>query len=213
MRRRLVLAVAALGLALAFAPAAGAHPLGNFSINHLTRIAVSERQVNLVYILDQAEIPTFQERGLSTAAVLARKRDEVARHLHLTVDGRPVSLRFLPGATITHPPGQGGLRLTRVELLLAAAVRDPRSVKLEDRTFADRVGWRAIVAQPGRDTATRSSAPSGDPTNGLRSYPKDTLSSPLDERTATLTVAAGNGTLTAPATAGGSQVYDAEPLG
>ena len=41
------------------------------------------------YTLDQAEIPTFQERDLPRATVLARKRREVARALHVTVDGRP----------------------------------------------------------------------------------------------------------------------------
>jgi ABC-type nickel/cobalt efflux system permease component RcnA len=49
----------------------------------------------------------------------------------------------------------------------------------------------------------RSSAPSGDPTGGLRRYPQDSLSSPLDQRTATLTARAGNGRLTAPHGPGG----------
>ena len=44
----------------------------------------------------------------------------------------------------------------------------------------------------------RSTAPSGDPTGGLRAYPKDLLSSPLTERTATFGVRPGAGTLTAP---------------
>ncbi|MEA2312718.1 MAG: hypothetical protein QOE28_2686, partial [Solirubrobacteraceae bacterium] len=60
--RRLLLA---LGLVLAVLPAApaGAHPLGNFSVNHLVTIAVASDRVDVRYILDQAEIPTFQERG------------------------------------------------------------------------------------------------------------------------------------------------------
>jgi nickel/cobalt exporter len=48
----------------------------------------------------------------------------------------------------------------------------------------------------------RSSVPSGDPTNGLRSYPQDSLQSPLDERSASFTVRPGGGTLTAPKAAG-----------
>ena len=70
----LVVAVLAVGQA-----AASAHPLGNFSINHLVTVRVSARSVDLHYILDQAEIPTFQERGLSAATVLARKEAEVRR--------------------------------------------------------------------------------------------------------------------------------------
>ena len=56
-----------------------AHPLGNFSVNHLTEVEISSDRVDVLYMLDQAEIPTFQERGLSRAEVLARKRAEVER--------------------------------------------------------------------------------------------------------------------------------------
>ena len=69
---------------------------------------------------------------------------------------------------------------------------------VEDGTFPDRVGWRAVVAAPGRGTSVRSTAPAGDPTGGLRRYPRDLLASPADRRTATLAVAPGAGTLRAP---------------
>ena len=65
-----------------------AHPLGNFSVNHLTQVEISRDRVDALYILDQAEIPTFQERGLSPTEVLARKRAEVERGLRLR-GGRP----------------------------------------------------------------------------------------------------------------------------
>ena len=192
----------AVALALSaslLAPAvAGAHPLGNFSVNHLAQVAVSADRVDVRYILDEAEIPTFQQRGVADATLLARKQAEVERRLVLTVDGRRVALRPAGRATISHPMGQGGLRTTRVELPLTAVVDMPRRVDLRDDTFADRVGWKAIVAQPGRGTAVRSSAPSSDPTNGLRSYPADLLSSPADLRSARLDASPGTGTLTAP---------------
>jgi ABC-type nickel/cobalt efflux system permease component RcnA len=44
----------------------------------------------------------------------------------------------------------------------------------------------------------RSDAPTGDPTGGLRRYPQDLLSSPLDRRDANFSVAPGDGTLVAP---------------
>src|SRR5699024_575163 len=109
-RRALLLA---LLLLVALPGVASAHPLGNFSINHLTEVSVSTDRVDVRYILDQAEIPTFQERGLSDAEVIARKQAEVQRRLALTVDGRRIALR--PGdATISHPPGAGGLPTTRL---------------------------------------------------------------------------------------------------
>ncbi len=185
-------------VALAVLPAAAsAHPLGNFSVNHLSRVSVSSDRVDVRYILDEAEIPTFQQRGLSDAEVLRRKRAEVGRRLALTVDGRRLTL--VPGqATIDHPEGQGGLRTTRIELPLTARVDRPRRVELRDATFPGRVGWKAIVVAPGEGTAVRSSMPAGDPTNGLRRYPEDLLESPSDVRSATLTVRPGSGTVDAP---------------
>ena len=44
--------------------AASAHPLGNFSVNHLARVSVSADRVDVRYILDEAEIPTFQQRDV-----------------------------------------------------------------------------------------------------------------------------------------------------
>ena len=85
MRRALAIGLA-LGALLVAAPAAFAHPLGNFSINHLTQVSVSRDRIDLRYVLDQAEIPTFQERGRSEAAVLAAKQAEVRRHLTVLVE-------------------------------------------------------------------------------------------------------------------------------
>jgi ABC-type nickel/cobalt efflux system permease component RcnA len=198
--RRPTLAIAALCAAAALlAPgSAGAHPLGNFSINHLTYVRVSSDRVSLRYVLDQAEIPTFQERGEPRAAVLAKKRDEVLRWLAVTADGRRLVLHALPGATISFPPGQGGLRLTRVELPLEASARAASRVTVHDGTFPGRIGWKAVVPRPGSGTSVRTAAERGDPTGGLRTYPRSTLSSPKDERDATLAVRPGHGTLTAP---------------
>ncbi len=49
-----------LSLPLIFGIALSAHPMGNFSVNHYTRIAVGPRGADLLYVLDLAEIPTFE---------------------------------------------------------------------------------------------------------------------------------------------------------
>jgi nickel/cobalt exporter len=198
MRRALAVAAAALGVVLATAGPAPAHPLGNFSINHLDVVAISRDAVHVHYVLDQAEIPTFQERGLSDAAVLARKRAEVARGVTLRVDGRRAALRLAAGGALSHPRGQGGLPTTRVVLDLAASARDARTVELRDATFPDRVGWRAVVVAPGRGTAVRSSVPAEDPTGGLRRYPRSLLATPFHMPTARFRVTPGASTVTAP---------------
>src|SRR5687768_4086728 len=203
MRIARALAITCVLLAGAFgAGEAAAHPLGNFSVNHLTEVEVSRDRVDVLYVLDQAEVPTFQERGLSAGEVLARKRADVERGLRLEVDGSPATLRPARTPRIDFPAGQGGLKVTRVEIPLVARVGDPGRVVLRDDTFQGRAGWKAIVAAPGDGTAVRSTAPSGDPTNQLRSYPEGSLSAPLDQRRATLAVRPGGGTLEAPESPG-----------
>ena len=193
MRRLLLTLVVAFA---AFAAPAGAHPLGNFSMNHIAEVSVSDGRVDVHYVLDQAEIPTFQERGVAQAERVRRKRAEVLRRLRVTADGRPLTLT--PGIpTLALRPGAGGLQTTRFELTLGAAVH-ARRVEVRDGTYPGRVGWRAIVARPGRGTAVRSSVPATEPTHGLTRYPKDALSSPADIRSATLAARPGNGTVTAP---------------
>jgi len=191
-------ALIAVVLVLIGAGPAAAHPLGNFSVNHVSTVSISVVPVYLKKMLDQAEIPTVQERGLSRGEVLRRKLDEVKRGLALTVNGRSVPLRAAGPPRLSFPDGAGGLATTRLELTLNAAVRKPRRVSLHDGTFPDRIGWKAIVVAPGEGTAVRTSAPSGDPTNGLRTYPQDLLQSPADERDATFSVAPGAGTVRAP---------------
>ena len=191
--RRTLLLLAVLFAVLA-APA-GAHPLGNFSINHIAEVSVSADRVDVRYLLDQAEIPTFQERGVAQAERVRRKQAEVLRHLRVEADGRPLTLT--PGAPrLELRPGAGGLKTTRFELALSAPVR-ARTVVVHDETFAGRVGWRAIVARPGEATAVRSDVPAADPTRGLTRYP-DALSSPADIRTARLAAEPGAGTVSAP---------------
>jgi ABC-type nickel/cobalt efflux system permease component RcnA len=172
-------------------------------VNHISTVSISSDRIEVRYVLDQAEIPTVQERGLSRGEVLRRKLNEVSRGLALTVNGRSASLRRHGEPRLSFPPGAGGLRTTRVALTLDAVVRDPARVSLHDGTFPGRVGWKAIVATPGDRTAVRTRTPSGDPTNGLRTYPKDLLRSPLDQRDASFSVRPGRGTLIAPRAAGG----------
>jgi nickel/cobalt transporter (NicO) family protein len=209
MRSRFARAIAFVGVAsvaavLALPTAADAHPLGNFSVNHLTTVQISDDRVQLRYLLDQAEIPTVQERALSPTELLTKKRAEVLRGLRLTVDGRKVALVPEGRGRVAFPPGSGGLPTSRFEFRMSAAA-DPRgSVRLHDGTFDDRVGWSAIVAEPGAGTAVRTSTPSGDPTHGLRRYPDDLLSNPLDRRDASFRVQAGDGTLVAPRAEGGA---------
>jgi nickel/cobalt transporter (NicO) family protein len=186
-----------LALALPAAPAS-AHPLGNFSINHQTRVKISSDRVELLYILDQAEIPTAQERGVSRRELIERKQAEVRKNLFLIVDGKRRLLRMRGAPRLSFPRGAGGLPITRLELPLAAPVRRPRLVDVRDFTFEGRIGWVDLVAEPGSGTAVRTPVSRADPTKGLRTYRGVSLKGVPDQRAGRFLVRPGNGTLAAP---------------
>ena len=56
---------------LVVAPSSFAHPMGNFSVNHYSKISLERDGVKVTYIIDLAEIPTYQElqQGNVTADV------------------------------------------------------------------------------------------------------------------------------------------------
>jgi nickel/cobalt transporter (NicO) family protein len=161
--RRAVL-VAAMLATLAFPVAASAHPLGNFTVNRFSRIEVAGPRVYVLYVLDLAEIPTFQA-GTIDARAYARS---IAHGAELRLDGRRV--RLVPIETaLAHPQGAGGLKTTRLETVLRGPkLEGPGTVTYRDTNYAGRIGWKEIVVGSARSTSDE-----------LRAYPKDLLSSPL----------------------------------
>ncbi len=154
---------------------------------------MSADRVDVTYVLDGAEIPTFQK-----SVELAKVQAEVAKRLTLTVDGRTVALRPASEPTLTHPPGQGGLKTTRVVLPLDADRQRPaqRQARGRDLPRPRRLeGDRRPPRRGHRDALERArDRPDERPAH----YPKDLLKSPEDMRTATFDVRPGNGTLDAP---------------
>ena len=197
------LAAAAALVALAAPATAAAHPLGNFTINRYSRLEVSGDRLYVLYVLDMAEIPTFQakqEGGIDPRAYARR----IARNLHLRVDGRRATLRPLSHA-LAFPRGAGGLRTTRLEIVLAGPRLSGRvPVSYHDNNYAGRLGWREVVARAERGARLlRSSAPSRSVSAELRAYPKDLLSSPLDITSVSAEVEPGSGPGAPPALARG----------
>jgi nickel/cobalt transporter (NicO) family protein len=164
MKRLAVLLVVAA--ALVAPAAAAAHPLGNFTINRFSRVEVSGHRVYLRYVLDLAEIPTFQAGHIDARAYAHR----IARNAELVVNGK--AARLVPlGTALAHPPGAAGLRTTRLEVILAGpALNGKVSISYQDNNYGDRIGWKEIVI--GRKAHSTS--------DELRAYPKNLLQSPLD---------------------------------
>ena len=199
MRRRIALTLAvlcgALAASLVTAPPAGAHPLGNFTINRYAGIEVAGRNVYVRYALDVAEIPTYQLGGeLRRPGYPARLADKLV----LTLDGIRSPLEVVD-SKVTLRPGAGGLKTLRLDVVYRATVASGTALAFEDRSFADRIGWREVILTA-RDGASAegSDVPTTSASDALRAYPSDLLRSPLDVSSAEAIVALGPADAPAP---------------
>ena len=173
MKRIVLLGVVAA--ALLGAAAAHAHPLGNFTVNRFARVQVAGDRLYVRYVLDLAEIPTYQAKPID-AGVYARR---IAARLHVSLGGRRVALQPV-AHRLAYPLGVAGLHTARLEVIL----RGPLVLRTEplfvhDANDRDRIGWKEIVV----GTSTPSVS------HELRAYPKSLLQSPLDITSAHATVA------------------------
>lgn len=192
-------------LSTSVAPA-GAHPLGNFTVNRYARVEVSAGAVRVRYVLDAAELPAFQLRQ-ELAAGADRFADvrstAIAADLVLTVGDVRLPLRPI-AHDLKQPEGQGGLRTLRLDVVYEADLpKMPRGQQLratlEDRNEPNRVGWREMVVTARGDARLLGSdVPAADISDELRSYPDDLLQTPLDRRRALFTFDPGTRSAPAP---------------
>lgn len=182
--------------------ASEAHPMGNFSISHYAGIRIESGFIEVHYLIDMAEIPTFQEMqdtGIvpkegdpGLAAYLAKKSDLLAAGLALEVNGQPVQLQLVSDNVI-FPPGAGGLPTMKLGFVYRAELENPSSgstfaVHYRDSNFAGRAGWKEIVVTAGAGLElTASSASATDRSAQLSNYPTDLLSSPPQDLAASFT--------------------------
>ena len=205
--RRLARATLAGAALLLLVPAVAlAHPLGNFTINHYAALRIGPSAVDLDVVIDQAEIPTFQERqridtnrdGTVDAAETEAERQTacgaLARQLSLTVDGGAIPLE-VTDAGLSFPAGAGGLSTMRLVCEYRAALPAPMSaattVVFTDDSHAERVGWREIVAVGDRVQLGDVPSPAASRSARLTSYPADLLATPPDQATLTISAVPG----------------------
>ncbi|MGA2421675.1 MAG: hypothetical protein ABSG69_16485, partial [Candidatus Acidiferrum sp.] len=185
--------------------ASAAHPMGNFSISHYAGIRLERGFIEVRYLVDMAEIPTFQEMqatGIvaqeadpSLAPYLRKKAGLLAAGLALEVNGQLVPLQLISQNAI-FPPGAGGLPTMKALFVYRAALGNLCSgstceAHYRDSNFAGHAGWKEIVvtADSGLNL-TASSAPATDRSAQLSNYPTDLLSSPPQDLEASFSFAA-----------------------
>ena len=193
--RRIFISLLTITICFVFVPAAFAHPLGNFTINHYAGLSVTSDSIAVDYVLDMAEIPAFQEIATfdangngqpdasEAAAYHAAKCASLQSDLRLRVNNQPSALA-LESSSVEFPAGAGGLSTLRLTCEFNAAISNVgqmTSLSFADNSYRDRIGWREIVVTADGVTLTGDYA-SKSISNRLTSYPQDLLSSPLDQR-------------------------------
>jgi ABC-type nickel/cobalt efflux system permease component RcnA len=188
---------------------AWAHPMGNFSVNHYSKITLEPDGIHIRYYIDLAEIPTYQELQQANIApadadpnsavvkrYVAARGEELGRGLTLEIDGSRVPLRLVASSAI-FPPGAGGLPTMKMGFLYDApypSIRssssstDQHQIRLHygDNNFQGHAGWKEIVALSSGGDLLRSSVPAVDGSRELSNYPTDLLNSPPQDLEASL---------------------------
>ena len=193
MGSRLIVAILVAVSSMSFTTSAIAHPMGNFSISHYSGIRIGKDAIEIKYILDLAEIPTFQEMQESgitptvddtgVQAYLARKAEILRDGLTLQISGKP--LRLEVGSTeIIFPPGAGGFPTMKIGILFKAKLDSASTggeelVNYRDENFPGRAGWKEIIVAANRGVELISTSASvADRSRELSDYPTDLLNSP-----------------------------------
>jgi ABC-type nickel/cobalt efflux system permease component RcnA len=175
---------------------ASPHPLGNFSISHYTAIRIEPNALTLRYIIDMAEIPTFQEiqdtkivpqeGHPSLPAYLAQRVEALRAGLILELNGQRLPLSSDAGEVV-FPPGAGGLPTLKLGMRFRApfdkaSAPTVHELRYRDTNFSGRAGWKEIIATGGQGiTLVSSTAPERDRSQALADYPTDLLNSPPQE--------------------------------
>jgi ABC-type nickel/cobalt efflux system permease component RcnA len=159
------LALTALSLA------AMAHPMGNFSINHYSRLHFRQSGLELTYVLDLAEIPTFQLAGEWPAGADKQAKEWVSK-LALTEDGLPIAWN-IRSVNSKKTDGAGGMPVLRV-VVVADAPIGAGKIEYRDFNFPGRAGWKEIVIDHDPDAILHSATQgSADLSKALTVYPSD----------------------------------------
>jgi len=160
-----------------------AHPMGNFSVSHYTKLQTTARGVEVEYALDLAEIPTFEllrawklERDAPRVELEKHANEqgrEWLRHLTFVVNGKATAARF-DSAQLVIADGAGNLPILRITTR-AHVPAGGGKLQYADGNFPYRAGWKEIVIGSGKDI-----------THGLTRYPSDPTVAPPQDLSAEL---------------------------
>jgi ABC-type nickel/cobalt efflux system permease component RcnA len=180
------------GIALALflvSRSAFAHPMGNFSVNHYGKIKVGQSSVEILYLVDMAEIPTYQEMRqfpITTTPddpgdmhYLDGQSTRLKEGLTLEIDGQNVGLDTV-SRQMTFAGGAGGLPTMKLSFVFRGkfAASGAHKLSYADNNYPGHAGWKEIVVIGDGSTILGSTAPDVDRSQELTDYSTDLLNSP-----------------------------------
>ena len=192
-----------------------AHPMGNFSVNHYAKIKIGQQSVEIRYLIDMAEIPTFQEIrqfGItpktddpSASRYLDTEEQLLKEGLSLQSDGQSIRLDTV-SRQVAFADGAGGLPTMKIGFVFRGRLDvNSGAGKLSylDNNFPGRAGWKEVVVVGDGVAILNSSAPDTDRSQELTNYSSDVLNSPPQQLSALVgfKVAPSDTERTAPAAA------------
>jgi high-affinity nickel-transport protein len=187
--------------------------MGNFSVNHYSKITIKGGSIEILYLIDMAEIPTFQEirkfdlipvaEHPSMTRYLDRQEQLLKQGLWLESDGRAARLETT-SRRVSFADGAGGLPTMKIGLVFRGKLGGPAGAhKLSyfDKNFPGRAGWKEIVVVGTGVAILESSAPGSDRSQELTNYSSDVLNSPPQQLSALVSFKSSPSELEKPASA------------
>jgi ABC-type nickel/cobalt efflux system permease component RcnA len=200
MKRLLLVLLFVVLAVLGFGRPASAHPLGNFSVNELASLDLYPSRVDVAVTVDLAELPTLQEKPGAVPGYASASCKAFADAFAVTVDGSRLSWT-VSTSSFALTPGAAGLSTSRFNCSFTSPLSAvPSTVDVTNGYRSDRIGWRELTAAGHGVHLVDSPIPSQSVSGGLTAYPQDLLSSPLNVRSAHLSVAPGDGPSSSAAT-------------
>ncbi|HXO32958.1 MAG TPA: hypothetical protein VN901_11460 [Candidatus Acidoferrales bacterium] len=194
-RRRSEIIFLLFGLILSSATSF-AHPMGNFSVNHYSKVTIKRGEVEVRYLIDMAEIPTFQEirqfnitpkaDDPSASRYLNGQEQLLKEGLSLENDGQALRLDTI-SHQVAFADGAGGLQTMKIEFVFRGKLdvtAGAHKLSYFDSNFPGRTGWKEIVVLGDGVAIQSSSAPATDRSQELTNYSSDALNSPPQQLSA-----------------------------
>ena len=171
----------------ALSRSARAHPMGNFSINHYARFEAQPGELRLRYVLDFAEIPAIEQMAKLDAnkndvvsvaekkAYLQSVAPQFLKGLSLEINGKKVELNArATDLQVIFGAGNLPTLLVKIDTATPLIQGAQTRVNYQDSNFADRTGWKEVVAVAANGAAIADSdAATKDQSHELTVFPID----------------------------------------